>query len=268
MTDLGFVEEVEEREYVGELKHTKEPLPGAGTVDWSTVRAHLQAHVASKRGQSFTEYIDEDGIRQIRVDDVERAAKFHVVSSVEFTGKLPLSPKKVNVRAAAMGWEISVQQTVTHHENTYMAKDGKVRQDGTQSFQGELKKAAHDQTHLYMTVVSETYKVAFVASWLDNGFEGARIRDSVGVPVENYVEYGRLEDSVKPVGYYNDGTMRIEHDYYFKTATPFMLWLEDWVGLIAPEFFEKQKKKAVPKTKQEKADDKAIAPLETGEWIG
>lgn len=267
MMGMDFVEEVEEREHVGDLPHTTAPLPGE-KVDWAPIRAMLQERAAARKGMVLREVVDEaDGTVQLVAEEVERTPAFRVTSKIAIDPTtLMRSPKGIYLKVAAMGWTLAVRQTTTHHEAALMMKDGKVQKDGSQRMQGDVKTPAKDATHLFMQAFDRERRLAFTASWLDGGFESAIVWDLlVGVPVENFFDYSRLKDGIRPIGDYNDGTDRIAHKLHFAAMTPFVEWLDDWVGIIAPEFFEK-KPKTIRKTKEEKADERALKPLELGEW--
>lgn len=212
---------------------------------WARATGSIRKHLAERRGG-----VDEDAPEP----------SFEVISSTREVdpATLPTSAKSVYKKTHALGWNIEMGQSVTRHDPVFYASDGKVAR------QGDVKVPAHDETHLVITAVDSHRTTGFAAMWDDGKPTGFRIVDPVGIPIENYVDYWRLKESVRPKDDYNDGSDRIVNRHFFEKITPFNDWLTDWLELLAPE--------AAPKRKAAKskltADESIAAPMLIGEWNG
>lgn len=213
---------------------------------WTNAMASVQRHLAERRGG-----VEEDAPEPT----------FEVISSTREVNPatMPTSARGVLKKATALGWKIEMGQSITRHDPIFIMKDGAVRKDGSQARQGDIRTPAHDETHLVITAVDEHRTTGFAATWDDGKPSGFRIVDPVGIPIENFVDYWRLKESVKPKDQYNDGTDRILHRHYFEKITPFSNWLTDWLEILAPESAPKRK---APR----KAKDEVL--FEGGDWNG
>jgi hypothetical protein len=232
---------------------------------WARATGSIRKHLANRKGQVLVERIDEDGAIYLE-ELVAPEAKFEVVSATRDVDPTTLatSPNGVWKKAEALGWKINASRSVTRHEPVFILKDGKPRKDGTQARQGDVRTPTHDETHLVITAVDALRTTGFAGSWDDGKPTGFRIVDPVGIPIENYVDYWRRKESIKPKDDYNDGTDRIVHRHFFDKITPFNDWLTDWLEILAPESAPKRK---APKTKPT-VDETIAAPMLIGEWNG
>jgi hypothetical protein len=192
-------------------------------------------------------------IRYAKAEIDETPDSVVVSSSNPEPKDLASSPRGIYGKAVALGWTVTLDASVTRHKDVLMAEDGKEKR------KGDVKTPAHNEEHLWLTAVDSTHKLGFLAEWLDGKPVGFLVQDPVGVPVENFVDYWRLKESVKPTGHYNDGTDRIVNRHYFNKITPFTDWLTDWLELLAPESAPKRKAPKKPK-------DELL--LEGGDWDG
>jgi hypothetical protein len=172
-----------------------------------------------------------------------------------------LSARKAHKHALSLDWEIHLSASTTHHPAVLMVGDGKEKQ------RGEVKTPAKDIDHLWIAAVDSHRRTGFIAEYLDGKFVGARVKDPVGIPVENFVDYDVGKERYSPgwreVETYNDGTERLEHDYYFRQATPFLEWLIDWLEILAPEKAPKRKAPPAPKATAEEFD---LSLLKGNQW--
>lgn len=206
------------------------PLPGAGRVDWQQVMEGHHARYAAPADAN-----DDD------------TPKFTVTSSrMDVDPKtVSDSPKKTLKAVAALKWKVlGIQETITHHEPTLQMSDGKVKKDGSQALKGDVKTAAHDDTHIFITVTNPTRQVGFQASWVGGRFEGVTMHDPIGFPRELFCDYTPSAERKKTLGAkvaielaegynfdYNDGVSRLAKTHYTTVAGEFTAWLDDWLNL-------------------------------------
>lgn len=175
--------------------------------------------------------------------------------------KLPASPKRVYKKAEALGWDITLQASVTHHPATFLMKDSaKARKDGTKGRKGDPKTPAKDITHLFMAAVHESRKLGFLAAWKANSFSDATVRDPLGIPVELYGDYSK-GPRPEECDLHNDGVSYLAKMATYSSAAEFEDWLSDWQEIAGIEV-----KRPAPRKKKEVAVDQGIGLVDIGEW--
>lgn len=186
---------------------------------------------------------------------------FTVTSSATVDpANLGRSPKAVHKKAVNLDWDILLlQQTTTSHAASFMAEDGNPRKDGTQSMKGDLKKAEHEQTHLFMAAADQKNGLGFIATWHDGKWKDAIVRDPVGLPTELYVDYTLSAERKKELGVteaekrasdrdydYNDGHFHTFNQKLIAPAREFTDWLDDWLRIVNPDKAPKPKAAPAP----------------------
>lgn len=204
-----------------------------------------------------------DCIPEAEEEDAEPVEAF-VVTEVDTDvdpKTLVRSPKGTYAKAAALGWNIQLQTSVTHHPATFLMKDSaKARKDGTKGRKGDPKSPAKDVTHLFMAAVHKSRKLGFVATWSAGSFGDAIVRDPLGVPVELYGDYSKGPRAAE-CDVYNDGVSYLAKTVTFFSAADFDNWVGDWMEMKGLEV-----KRPAPRKKKEEPMDQGISLIETGEW--
>ena len=78
----------------------------------------------------------------------------------------PTSPKRLEARLRANGWQIRAQVSKTHHPEQYYAGSGTVAGDGNRTHEkGDLKTEAYGLTHYSLFATLESSKKALQAYW-------------------------------------------------------------------------------------------------------
>lgn len=191
---------------------------------------------------------------------------------------LPQSPKKVLTAVEALGWEYRIGATRVHVPDEIYVADSKA----TGAKAGDVKKSAHDVEYLWIAAAgARSPRLGFIATWKANRFESAKVFDPVGMPVENYADYGLDGSYAKTLNLdeheasaiaarrsaeYNDGSSRLEHCVVYASADPFNRWLDDYLELFAPDAKRLTVQRKPRKKKEEAMDEMALIAGE--EWTG
>lgn len=182
-------------------------------------------------------------------DDVEEEEpEFFILQPavhVEDLAALTGTQKRIAKNLLATGFECYVTRSVTRHRDTYFDPDGKSARAG------ELKKAEHDQEHIFMCGQYPNSFLAYSAYWLDGKF-GASVLDPAGkfvtlegdyTPSKGMIEFltekKALEYQEAQESEYNDGWQERVTRWTIDGSKAFELWIKDWSDIIAKS---KQKK--------------------------
>ena len=222
--------------------------------EWAAIRATMRGQVAPEPEPDRLGAINDD---------------------VDIT-KLSLSPRGVHEKVTLLGWTTTLRTAVVHVGADYMASDGKVKKDGTRSMKGDLKKAAHDVTHLFMHAVDKTRHVGFTATWTGNSFTDAIIQDPIGVYITLAFDYKPSQSMIKGRGkeraeqealfcdiQYNDGKEVRERRHLYTKTTDLNEWLTQWMTIAGIE----QKPKTPPKARKPKGVYTTEDFLAPTDWI-
>ena len=216
-----------------------------------------------ERWEQIKEAVRADCIGEVEDEDAEPAEEFEVteIDTDVDPAKLPASPKRTYKKAEALGWNITLQSSVTHHPPVVLLKDSaKARKDGTKGRKGDVRSPAKDVTHLFMSAVHESRKLGFLATWKSNSFSDATVRDPLGIPVELYGDYSKGPRPAE-CDVHNDGISYLAKMVTYSSAAPFEDWLADWMEMKGVEV-----KRPTPRKKKEEPMDVGIGLIETGEW--
>lgn len=78
----------------------------------------------------------------------------------------PTSPKRLEARLRANGWQIQAQVSTTHHPEQYYTGRGEITDDGTRSHErGDVKTESFDLTHFGLGCMLESSQKYFQAYW-------------------------------------------------------------------------------------------------------
>lgn len=169
-----------------------------------------------------------------------------IVSIKRSVDTIPRTAVALRKRALALGWRTDTLCSVVAEPDTFFVSGEKV---------GELKKAAHEETHHWLAARSPLAELGFLSHWVDGKWDHARVIDPVGQPIELYFEYKPIaslmardpketEDSwaqrvsrakrmaEEQNADYNDGTQWIVKEYIIDSATEFKDWLSGWEELL------------------------------------
>lgn len=175
-------------------------------------------------------------------DEVEEEEpEFFIVQPavhVEDLASLTATQKRIATELLDIGFECYITQSVTHHRDTFFDPDGKSARAG------ELKKAEHDQEHIFMCGQFPNSFLAYYCYWLDGKFS-AMVMDPVGKFVtlggsyepskemrEFLTEKRALEYQAKQEAEYNDGWQERVTRWTIDGSTEFERWLDEWRKLI------------------------------------
>lgn len=186
------------------------------------------------------------------VEEVERVE----VLEAEHDGPIdsfPPAAKKLLGNAEMIGWTTHNVRSLVHHDDTFVKSGDNA---------GNLKKAAHNVEHFWVSARADRYPLGFVASWKrevkekpSNVFQYARVLDPVGQPVELYFDYSPASSDLRQKKDepewaherrvretrshaerqdqdYNDGLSHLEKDYIINGKKDFDAWLSGWVEML------------------------------------
>lgn len=163
---------------------------------------------------------------------------------------LGIGAKKVFLAAAALGWEPQAWRSRTHHEAVlHMTTTEKHNA-------GSVRYGEKDKRHYFMAARSPKARLGFTATWTGEGadlktasFVDAIVYDPIGIPLELVANYSPSKYRRETLGKersvreandmdweYNDGAELLVHRKYLKATAELNLWLDDWLGQLAPEY--------------------------------
>lgn len=165
----------------------------------------------------------------------------------------PPAAKRLLEKAEGIGWTTHNVRSVVHHDDTFLK---------TGDNAGQLKKAAHEVDHYWVSGQAPGYALGFVASWKRErkekptfAFQYARVLDPVGEPVELYYDYApassdlrqkkdepewaharRVRETIahaeRQNADYNDRVSHLVKDYIITGKKGFDAWLGDWAEML------------------------------------
>jgi len=258
--------EVEKVDKLPEVKlnFTDKMPPGSGETDWAPMRQALIDHRVSKgrnpngtkippKPEATTESlisITEPG-HEIPTEDLCNSAKGYAKRLVACRN-CPHEPQRhpdgvCNVRGcecagyAHLGWQIKAQRSSTHNQATLYVADSKAEEGKDGHSVGDVNTPAEDRVHYGLAAALMNQGEVFAAFELT--YE-ARPKGEDMVPK---FASARWRDEISGVQFSN-------------VAGDFGEWFDIFVPPAVP--------KKPRKTLEEKRDDKLVAPIATGEWIG
>lgn len=194
--------------------------------------------------------------------------------------ELPSGAKAVFLAAVALGWQPTTWRFLSHVEPVLFKETTEEHNAGTIRF------PAHDFRNYVVVAKDPAGRLGFDAAWRGEGpkltgaFIEAKVRDPLGLFVENYFEYkvktwqilllgkrNATERAARMNYEYNDGSQHVENTVVMKQTTPFLAWIDEWLGMKAPDHKTLSKKaKATVAFVNEDDLDGGLAAAELGEW--
>lgn len=196
-----------------------------------------------------------DDTAALEVPEVEEAEPVEVLEAEHDgpIGSFPPAAKKLLEKAELMDWETHNVRSVVHHDDTFLKSGDNA---------GQLKKAAHEVDHYWISARAPGYQLGFVASWKRERkekpsfvFQHAHVLDPVGEPVELYYDYSpsstelrqkkdepewahtrrvreTLAHAERQEREYNDGVSHLVKDYIIDGKKRFDAWLGGWTEML------------------------------------
>lgn len=249
--------------------------------DYAAQRA---AWLADRGG--FDQVADDEGVVQlVERPRVEKGRGVKIVKPKVRVGddELGTAAKKTYKAAVALGLEVRCWLVVTDVEAVLYVADSK-EGDKSEHRAGDVRYPQRFERRYTVEAKHPLHPLGFQSTYVGEGLEGttggfetARIRDPLGIPVENWADYTkdkviadalgwneerRIQEGMAANRRINDGSSRIERIRYFTVGGDFTRWLDEWLtqkGL--PTITPKRKPKATPEEKEQ-------AIMSGGEWNG